>query len=119
MNIFVLDPDPVIAASYHADQHLHKMILESAQMISSAMIQRKHTHNFPPNFFYKLSYPKHPCTIWTSASNHNILWLCELALALEDIRFSVHNCPEHSSIPLVKATKDYFQEDTYGKSSWK
>jgi len=25
MNIFVLDTDPAIAASYHCDQHLHKM----------------------------------------------------------------------------------------------
>ena len=25
MNIFVLDTDPSIAASYHCDQHLHKM----------------------------------------------------------------------------------------------
>ena len=30
MNTFVLDTDPKVAASYHADQHLHKMILESA-----------------------------------------------------------------------------------------
>lgn len=36
MNIFVLDPNPAIAASLHCDQHLHKMILESAQMVSTA-----------------------------------------------------------------------------------
>lgn len=34
MNIFVLDTDPAIAASYHCDQHLHKMIFIFAGPLS-------------------------------------------------------------------------------------
>lgn len=36
MNIFVLNRDPQIAAREHCDQHVRKMILEYAQMLSTA-----------------------------------------------------------------------------------
>lgn len=36
MNIFVLDRDPEIAALYHNDKHCIKMILETAQILSTA-----------------------------------------------------------------------------------
>lgn len=36
MNIFVLDRDPYIAASYHCDKHVVKMICEYAQLLSTA-----------------------------------------------------------------------------------
>ena len=36
MNIFVLDKDPHIAAQMHCDKHVPKMIVESAQMLSTA-----------------------------------------------------------------------------------
>ena len=36
MNIFVLDKDPVVAAQMLCDKHVSKMIVESAQMLSTA-----------------------------------------------------------------------------------
>ena len=36
MNIFYLDKDPVVAAQMMCDKHVVKMILESAQMLSTA-----------------------------------------------------------------------------------
>lgn len=36
MNIFALDRDPFIAASYHCDKHVVKMIVEYAQLLSTA-----------------------------------------------------------------------------------
>jgi hypothetical protein len=36
MNIFYLDKDPRLAAEYHCDKHVVKMILESAQLLSAA-----------------------------------------------------------------------------------
>ena len=35
MNIFILDNDPVIAAQMQCDKHVVKMIVESAQMLST------------------------------------------------------------------------------------
>lgn len=43
MNIFILDKDPVKAAQLQCDAHVSKMILESAQMLSTVhQIGRAH-----------------------------------------------------------------------------
>ena len=36
MNIFILDTDPIVAAQWQCDKHVVKMIVESAQMLSTA-----------------------------------------------------------------------------------
>ena len=36
MNIFVLDENPYLAAQYHNNKHVVKMILETAQLLSTA-----------------------------------------------------------------------------------
>jgi hypothetical protein len=36
MNIFYLSDDPVQCAKWHCDQHVTKMILEYAQLLSTA-----------------------------------------------------------------------------------
>ena len=36
MNIFYLDKDPNVCANYHCDKHVVKMIVEYAQMLSTA-----------------------------------------------------------------------------------
>ena len=36
MNLFILDQDPVVAAQLQCDKHVVKMIVESAQMLSTA-----------------------------------------------------------------------------------
>ena len=45
MNIFVLDDNPITAAKQHCDKHVVKMIIESAQMLSTAhrMLDGKET----------------------------------------------------------------------------
>lgn len=98
MNIFFLDPDPKIAASMHCDQHLHKMILESAQMLSTA------AHVWFPqisDILYKSSYANHPCTQWVRASTNNALWVSTLAIELDEIRQSLGSDP-HLSIRVVR-----------------
>ena len=108
MNIFALYPSPQESARAHCDQHLHKMILESAQMVSSAFHIRAHSPGL--GWLYKPSYLTHPCTIWTGQSNHNILWLVELADELEVIRQEL-DCPYHSSSEVIKFARDYIQEE--------
>ena len=36
MNVFYLDPDPVKCAKMHVDKHVVKMIVEYAQLLSTA-----------------------------------------------------------------------------------
>ena len=45
MNIFVLDEDPVVAATMSCDKHVVKMILETAQMLST--VAHSHGHEAP------------------------------------------------------------------------
>lgn len=71
MNIFVLDRDPAVAARYHCDKHVSKMILESAQMLSTVL-----------GGAYKPTHQNHPCTIWVAQSQTNACWLFELAFNL-------------------------------------
>ncbi len=74
MNIFHLHTDPKICAEYHCDKHVVKMILETAQMLSTA-----YRRNFGDNDdLYKTAYPKHPMTIWVGDSGANFFWSVRL-----------------------------------------
>ena len=76
MNIFVLHNDPAIAASMSCDKHVVKMILETAQMMST--IAHSHGHNAP----YRSTHKNHPCTLWAGKSASNWQWLVTHGLAL-------------------------------------
>lgn len=110
MNIFVLDPNPIIAASYHCDAHLHKMVLEAAQMLSTAAYI--HFPHIRP-YIYKPAYEKHPCTMWTCTNLNHMVWLCSLATALEEIRLSSGN-NRHSSMDVIDAIADNLRWDVIG-----
>lgn len=77
MNIFVTNPSPVVSAQYLDSKRLIKMVLESAQLLSSSM----HLLNIP-GAPYKLTHKGHPCTVWTRTSRANFLWLIEHFRAL-------------------------------------
>jgi hypothetical protein len=75
MNIFVVNRHPITAARDLCDKHCVKMILETAQLLCAA-----HPKGTAP---YKQTHMKHPCTIWTSASLQNYIWLYRHGIALE------------------------------------
>jgi hypothetical protein len=100
MNIFVLDSDPAVAATYHTDKHVRKMIVESAQMLSTA----HQIINGPNPNVYKIAYKNHPCTKWARESKSNYNWLFELFVNLLTeyyFRFNKH----HKCSELVKHLK--------------
>jgi hypothetical protein len=76
MNIFVLDLSPVLAAQYQCNKHVVKMILESAQLLSSARI----VNGFPAP--YKSTHVNHPCAVWARESRQNYEWLHDHMVAL-------------------------------------
>lgn len=80
MNIFVLDYDISLAAKYHCDKHIVKMVLETAQLLSGVKILHGETAA------YKMSkgHLGHPCTKWAAESLDNFNWLHELGLELCD-----------------------------------
>ena len=71
----MLDENPEVAASYHCDKHM-KMILEAAQMLSTAHWQ---CGSSAP---YKESYVNHPCNRWVRESLSNYRWLQKLGMSL-------------------------------------
>ena len=81
MNIFDTDPVPVISAQTLCDKHVVKMILESAQMLSTAWREYS-TEYSDENELYQAAYINHPCTIWTRLARENYRWLYKHFIAL-------------------------------------
>lgn len=80
MNIFYLDSNPAICATYHADKHVVKMILESAQILCT-VINEKAGYQVTP---YKSTHKNHPCTLWAGQCFENADWLIDLVRELDD-----------------------------------
>lgn len=98
MNIFVLDLNIKKCARYHCDRHVVKMILESAQMLSSALRLNGWDHG------YKVTHPNHPCTIWTRASLSNWKWLRKLARELNsEYKYRFNKKENHNSWNLIQS----------------
>ena len=92
MNIFILDNDPVIAAQMQCDKHVPKMVVESAQMLSTVhrmldgkmerrlsksgkvRVQYWKLNDDRENVLYKACHFNHPSTIWTRESIENYMW---------------------------------------------
>lgn len=96
MNIFYLDHKPDVAAKMHCDKHVCKMVIEYAQLMSTAH------RTLDGEFYYgktangrkiarwkmddpvyekglmKASHVNHPSAIWTRESNNNYNWLFSL-----------------------------------------
>lgn len=78
MNVFYLDTDPVKCAQAHVDRHVVKMIVEYAQLLSTARRLRG------DDVGYKQTHVNHPCAVWVRESNANYAWLHDLMVATAD-----------------------------------
>lgn len=81
MNIFVLDKDPQVAAIYHCDKHVVKMILETAQLLSTT---HRLTEVSPDQSLYRVTHKNHPSAIWVREGVQNYLWAYRLFCHLCD-----------------------------------
>ncbi len=81
INIFVLSINPVKAAEYHNNKHVVKMVIESAQLLSSAHHAHESEHALS---CYKPSHMNNPLALWTRASTSNYMWLLKHHKALLD-----------------------------------
>jgi hypothetical protein len=100
MNIFVLHKNPTKAASWLCDQHINKMIVESAQMIANcfSLETLEQAPKTQKGTSRKHSYYNHPCSIWARETRKNLEWLARHALAMEGERiargYNPHFCVE-------------------------
>jgi len=80
MNIFFLNRDPLLAAGDHCDKHVLKMIIESAQMLSTAHLvisgfdQAKHDNPC----LLKPTHQNHPCSLWVRSGPEQYSWTLRL-----------------------------------------
>tara|TARA_B100001250_G_C19726324_1_gene756232 strand:+ start:233 stop:793 length:561 start_codon:yes stop_codon:yes gene_type:complete len=92
MNIFYLHEDPKIASTMHIDKHVVKMVIETAQLLSTAhrvldgkeyygktangrKIKRwKHPNSNLEHTLYKASHVNHPSAVWVRENGFNYRW---------------------------------------------
>ena len=133
MNIFVLYEDPVKAAQAMDCVRVPKMVVESAQMMASALRRHGATDEQMPltksGTPYKGGYHHHPCTVWAGESQENWMWLAHHAMQLcEEYykRFNkMHACtdpiyhmiglqkiiPNTELTPFAQAMPDEYKDD--------
>jgi len=78
MNVFFLDSSPSRAAEYHCDKHVVKMVLESAQLLSTA----HHVLDGGSSVPLKKTHEHHPSAIWVRSSGGAYRWTFELFYCL-------------------------------------
>ena len=95
MNIFYLDKNPQRCAQMHVDKHCVKMILEYAQLLSTAhrvldgvlttglsqsgrKRQQYILNDKREQMLYSATHVNHPSAVWVRQSVANYMWLAEL-----------------------------------------
>lgn len=109
MNLFVLDRDPALAASYHCDKHVVKMIVETAQLLCTA-------HHIEGSLDvatipYRKTHANHPCAHWVRESSANYSWACCLGLEL-CLEYTRRYSKIHKSQAVIEwAMENYLRND--------
>ena len=96
MNIFYLDTNPALCAEYHCDKHVLKMIIEYAQLLSTAhrildgeevqmlsnsgkqMVTQYKLNNDREEHLYKCAHINHPSNIWVRSAADHYIYTMEL-----------------------------------------
>lgn len=82
MNIFFLDDDPYLAATYYGDKHVGKMLIECCQMMSQALRNNDLLKLSHIGTVYAPTHERHPMTLWVSQAQATYRWTYEHAIAL-------------------------------------
>ncbi len=127
MNIFFLSQDPIEAAQMMVDRHVVKMILESAQLLSTAhrILDGMETVTVSKTgrskkiwelldarefVLYQATHVNHPSAIWCRTSVENYNWLVDHMFALMDeytFRYEKkHKCQGELSYMLQSPPKN-------------
>jgi hypothetical protein len=130
MNIFFLDRNPFQAAKMHHDKHVVKMILETAQLLSTAhrvldgteyidassgrRIKRYKLNDSRENVLYKATHMNHPSAVWVRKTSGNYCWTYKLfnfLLAEYTHRYGKHHKCEELKYDLGNLPKNIINDD--------
>lgn len=126
MNIFYLHNDPRICAQQHVDKHCVKMILEYAQLLSTAHRvldgtltdvisnsgRRKKVYTINDSrdgILYSATHINHPSAVWVRQSDTNYKWLYSLFIELMTeytYRYGKTHATDRLSIALKSPPKN-------------
>ena len=138
MNIFYLHHDPEICAQMHNDKHVVKMILEYAQLLSTAHRVIDGTEEQAlsksgrkqkvwrldddrENVIYKASHINHPSAKWARHGEQNYRWLFTMWTHLLNEythRYGKHHTAERLLTYLARPPKNINMEERY-TSPWR
>ena len=97
MNIFAVDQCPIVSGSVLPDKVTVKMVLETAQMLSTAVRQ----HGYDGDDVYKTAHLNHPCSIWCRLNQDNFFWLYLHGIALSD-EYTKRYGKVHKSLAIIE-----------------
>ena len=123
MNIFYLHNNPKICAEMHNNSHCVKMILETAQLLSTAhrVLDGQETNVITEKgrkakrwllsddrneILYSATHMNHPSAIWCRVNNANYLWLAsllkELCVEYTHRYGKVHKCEQSGLVEKLQ-----------------
>lgn len=106
MNIFHLSDCPTESAIWQHDKHVVKMVLETAQLLSQAIILTPEWSNsVRRRDLYRVTHRHHPSARWARKSVPNLYWLAKHGMALSD-EYSHRFWRAHKSRAVIKRVLD-------------
>ena len=120
MNVFYLHPLPWAAARMHCDEHVRKMIIEYAQLLSTAhrMLDGEEYYDKTANGrrikrwrlddpvmeanVYKATHANHPSAVWVRENGDNYQWVLLCLDELADI-YTYSTGRSHKTMGIVNA----------------
>lgn len=98
MNVFFTNKNPIVAAKEHCKVHTRKMIVEYAQLLSTA---HHELDSKPLQGIYKTTHKNHPSAIWVRKDLYNYNWVLHCALELCKI-YTKHTNKLHATEKILK-----------------
>lgn len=115
MNIFVTDLNPTISALNLDSLRLNKMILESCQLLSTAI---ELTSEIKYTGLYKATHKNHPCAIWTRENDDNFFWLYQHTIALID-EFKFRKNKNHGCEKILPVVEKFMKDNAISEKTTK
>jgi hypothetical protein len=122
MNIFAVDDNPKISAQSLVDKHVVKMILETAQLLSTAhrildgeeyigqsksgrKAKRWRLPDDRENILYSATHINHPSAVWCRLTNNNYNWLvCHFIGLIDEYTYRYgknHKCSDKDFVAAL------------------
>lgn len=108
MNIFILDENQSLSAQAHCDKHVVKMVLETAQIISTNV----RLAGF--DYGYRITHKNHPSVVWARQTDANFNWLVEFGIWLSK-EYTFRYGKIHKSQKIIEQSKEFISKFSHGQ----